>query len=287
MLSSTVTMTRRRWDLRYRIDHGGDGTDTERAKLRALVEACPVSAARSDARAVRRVSPSVREVGRDRGAFQFLQRDRPVDLPDGEPRAEAPTASRGQERYQPGPAEYHPWYREFRTGDRRSGRLGAGAAAALEVPMRYFILAIFLGGCLELGDSDAPIKGQGDGEEEEQGGGDGDDCKIEGEQIGQEGVVIYLGTKTVTFGNWVGKSGENGEYVGFSLTLSGGSSVSYVVKAGGERHPSTAMSWVHPAGPDGGSNAPGISNVDMCDDPGDDGDGDGDGDGCDVDCPIP
>jgi hypothetical protein len=143
--------------------------------------------------------------------------------------------------------------------------------------MRYLaFVTLLLGGCLGFGNSDSAVEGQ-DGE-----GGGEEGCKIEGGQIGED-VVIYLGPKTVTFGDWIGKSGSPGEYVGFSLTLDGGSSVSYVVKAGTERHPSTATAWVHPAGPDGGSNAPGISNVDFCDDPdaGGGGGGGGGGDGGD------
>ena len=58
----------------------------------------------------------------------------------------------------------------------------------------------------------------------------------------------------------------------------GSGTASYVVKSGGELHPGTAATWMHPAGPDGGSDAPGISNVDLCDDDGGGGDGDGPGD---------
>src|SRR5688572_18772664 len=115
--------------------------------------------------------------------------------------------------------------------------------------MRFLVLATFLGGCLGFGNSDSSIKG-GDGNGGDEGGGgdgdgdgDNDDCKIEGEQIGEGGVLLRIGSKTVTFNNWIGKSDSPGEYVGFSLSLAGGSSVSYVVKAGGERHPSTATTW--------------------------------------------
>ena len=152
------------------------------------------------------------------------------------------------------------------------------------------VLAFLLGGCvIGFDDTNSSVEGDGDGDGDGKGGEiDKDECKIEGSQIGRDGAVIYLGSKTVRFGNWVPKSGSPGEYVGFSLTLSGGSSVSYVVKASGELHPSTATTWIHPAGPNGGSKAPGISNVDFCDDPdagggggGDDGGGDcNGGDGC-------
>ncbi len=151
--------------------------------------------------------------------------------------------------------------------------------------MRHcLILSILLTGCfVELGDSGSTVEGDEAEDGDGAGGkGDNDECKIEGAQIGED-VVIQLGSKTVTFGNWVGKSDSPGEYVGFSLTLAGGSSVSYVVKSGGERAPSTALTWMHPAGADGGPDAPGISNVDFCDDPDADGGGGGDcngGDGC-------
>jgi hypothetical protein len=159
--------------------------------------------------------------------------------------------------------------------------LHKGAAHLFKEPiMRHcFLFALILStGCVAgFGDSSSSVKG---GDEGEGKGGDNDDCKIEGEQIG-ENVTILLGSKSVTFGNWIPKSGSPGEYVGFSVSLSGGSSLSYVVKASGELHPGTALTWVHPAGANGGSNAPGISNVDMCDDPDSDGGGDCDGgDGC-------
>jgi hypothetical protein len=147
--------------------------------------------------------------------------------------------------------------------------------------MRHcFVLAILVCGCIaDVGRTDSTIEGEGeeDGEGEENGGDvDRDECKIEGSEIGREGAVLQLGAKTVTFGSWVQKSDSPGDYVGFSVTVTGGTSVSYVVKAGGERHPSTATTWMHPAGPDGGPDAPGISHVDMCDDS-DAGDDDGDG----------
>ena len=61
---------------------------------------------------------------------------------------------------------------------------------------------------------------------------DTDECKIEGEQIGQDGYVMRLGAKRVTFNDWVEKPGEANEYMGFTLSISGASSVGYIVKAG-------------------------------------------------------
>ncbi len=90
--------------------------------------------------------------------------------------------------------------------------------------------------------------------------GDEECEKIEGAQIGQN-VQLTLGSQTVQFGNWVEKTGEN-EYVGFSLTVSGGT-VRYVVKAGTTTYADTDLSWLHPAGTSG-PNANGISNVTVC-----------------------
>jgi hypothetical protein len=118
---------------------------------------------------------------------------------------------------------------------------------------------------------------------------DTDECKIEGEQIGQDGYVMRLGDRRVTFSDWVEKPGEANEYMGFSLTITGASSVGYIVKAGTERYPSSATTWSHPQGLE--ANA--ISNVDVCeectdgscdDGGGDGGGGDDGGDGC-IECP--
>ena len=150
-----------------------------------------------------------------------------------------------------------------------------------------------LTGCAMLGEAPSQL-----GEEDGAGGTiDRDACKIEGDDIGTEGTILRLGPKTITFHDWVAKTGEENEYVGFSITIGGASSVGYVVKAGGERHPSNETTWLHPAGPEGMSNAPGISNVDACeecedgscdDGGGDDGGGDGGGgDDGGGDCPEP
>lgn len=104
-----------------------------------------------------------------------------------------------------------------------------------------------------------------------------DCCKLEGTEIGREDALLRLGTKAVLVHGWVGKTGEPNEFVGFSLTVDG-SSISYVVKAGGERHSASGTTWMHPNGPDGGEDSPGISNLDFCgecDDP----------DGCGDDVP--
>lgn len=140
------------------------------------------------------------------------------------------------------------------------------------------IATFALTACVDLSGSSSNVEGQ-----DESGDFDTDDCKIEGSQIGQDGLVLRLGPKSVTFTDWVTKPGEPNEYMGFSMTISGAESVSYIVKAGGERYPSTAATWSHPLG----MTANAISNVDVCeectdgscDDGGGDGGEDG-GDGC-------
>jgi hypothetical protein len=110
----------------------------------------------------------------------------------------------------------------------------------------------------------------------------GDFCKIEGSAIGHEGFVLTLGNRAVHFHDWVDKQGSAGEYVGFSLSLSGASSLGYVVKAGTATFHSTAKTWMHPDGQQGKA----ISNVSFCEncDGGDCGGGDGSGSGSDGEC---
>jgi hypothetical protein len=116
-------------------------------------------------------------------------------------------------------------------------------------------------GCIDsFGSNSREVEGE---EDQEDGDIDRDDCKIEGDAIGQEGVILRLGAKTVTFSDWVAKSDSPGEYIGFSLSLEGADTISYVVKTGGELHPSTSLVWAHPNG-DAGDQTPGISNVDHC-----------------------
>ena len=128
----------------------------------------------------------------------------------------------------------------------------------------HLLFALTLGtGCVGFGDTASSIEGEeGDTDTD----GDRDDCKIEGDAIGQDGATILRASSTLTFGSWIPKSDSPGEFVGFTITASDGSAIDYVVKAGGELHPSNASVWIHPAGADGGENAPGISNVDTCDD---------------------
>ena len=141
-----------------------------------------------------------------------------------------------------------------------------------------FFLALLATSCATLADQASRV-GEDDGT---------DECKIEGDDIGNDGVVLRLGARTVTFHDWVSKTGEPNEYVGFTISLTGTNSVGYVVKAGTDRFPSRELTWMHPAGADGGATANGISNVDVCEECTDgscDGGG-GDGSGSGSDGPI-
>lgn len=124
-----------------------------------------------------------------------------------------------------------------------------------------FVGLVFSTGCM-MGEGTGALNGSSSGTEQA-GEFDRDDCKIEGSDIGVEGLVLSLGRISVTFNDWVSKDGETGEYVGFSITVTGADRVGYVVKASGESYHSEDSTWVHPNGT-GGSNAPAISNVDFC-----------------------
>jgi hypothetical protein len=128
-------------------------------------------------------------------------------------------------------------------------------------------------------------RGASESGEDGNGGGefDRDDCKVEDGDIGVQGVALDLGTKSVAFESWIPKDDSPGEFVGFTLSLSGGDSIGYLVKTGGEVYAGVGTSWSHPNGTSG-DQVPAISNVDFCDEVDDGGDGDGgDGDG-DGDC---
>jgi hypothetical protein len=135
-------------------------------------------------------------------------------------------------------------------------------------------------GCTLTGSDGEPFAGEVDGEGDDGEGYDNDDCKIEGGDIGEDGVQVLLGSRTVTFDSWAPKVGEAGEYVGFSISVSGADSVGYEVKTGGELHASSDTTWAHPNG-DEGSEVPGISYVDFCEECEDGGCEGGDGDGDD------
>lgn len=134
-------------------------------------------------------------------------------------------------------------------------------------------------GCTSLSDSEVRSGIGHDGDQE--------GCKIEGSQIGKVGLQLEHDGVAVTFTSWQTKPGEPNEFMGFTYTLSGASSVVYTVKAGGEKYIDDATTWNHPF-----ETGSAISNVDFCDcddpggDPGDEGDGGGSGSGTDGDGPV-
>jgi hypothetical protein len=149
-----------------------------------------------------------------------------------------------------------------------------------------------LGGCFgdDIGSGTRNAGGDDDVGDTDGGGGggyDNDDCKLEGSAIGTDGATVYLGSRSVMLTDWVAKSDSPGEYVGFTVVTSDGSTVGYVVKTGGDLWHSTDVTWMHPGGMSG-PDASGISNVDFCEeceggdcDPPDDGGECNDPDGCD------
>jgi hypothetical protein len=138
------------------------------------------------------------------------------------------------------------------------------------------LFAILLGSSACVLDGASSSQGASEGGDEGGGGDfDRDDCKVEDGDIGVQGVSLDLGSKKVTFESWIPKDDSPGEFVGFTLSLAGGDTISYLVKSGGARHAAQGLSWAHPNGTSG-SDVPGISHVDFCDEV--DGGGDGDGD---------
>src|SRR5687767_3922686 len=59
--------------------------------------------------------------------------------------------------------------------------------------------------------------------------------KTEGAELGQTGIPFTVGAATVTIDGWQSKDGEEGEYIGFTYTVTG-DGVVVSVKAGGESH---------------------------------------------------
>ncbi|HPS30657.1 MAG TPA: MopE-related protein, partial [bacterium] len=88
--------------------------------------------------------------------------------------------------------------------------------------------------------------------------------KIEGGQLGQNGISMEVEGGTVSFSNWISKIGENGEYVGFSYTMNAKLFIS--IKAGQDIFSFTNQangSWVNPNGTSG-SASKAISNIVAC-----------------------
>jgi hypothetical protein len=126
-----------------------------------------------------------------------------------------------------------------------------------------------------------------DGDEDGDGGDDGDfdrdDCKIEDEDLGRTDVAIAFAGSTVRVSSWTEKADSPGEYVAFTLEVSGAPIV-FTVKAGGESYEGSGDSWAHPNG-DSGPDVSAISHIDFCDngepidgDSGAEGEGEDDGD---------
>jgi hypothetical protein len=86
--------------------------------------------------------------------------------------------------------------------------------------------------------------------------------RIEGSDIGREGLQVVLADRTVDITGWTQKDGARGEFVGFTYVVSSGT-VTYAVKAGTGSFPGEASPWAHPAGT-GGRAAHAISNVTFC-----------------------
>jgi hypothetical protein len=115
-------------------------------------------------------------------------------------------------------------------------------------------------GCVDLGSSKSNVES---GSDDSDTSSADDSCKTEGSNVGTEGQILRFGSNTVTFHDWIQKTGEGG-FVGFSITVTGATSLGYIVKTGeGEFH-STALSWEDPDGPDGKDKSPAISHVDFC-----------------------
>ncbi len=84
-------------------------------------------------------------------------------------------------------------------------------------------LSLFTVGC-----SSAPLT-ESISELEQRAGSVNDCCEIDGSSLGREDHLVRLGSRVVLVHDWV-KEGDN--YVGFSLTVSEGKPMSYLVKLG-------------------------------------------------------
>lgn len=110
-----------------------------------------------------------------------------------------------------------------------------------------------------------------------------DCCEIDGRSLGREDHLVRLGSRVVLVHDWI-KEGD--EYVGFSLTVSEGKPMSYLVKLGTQTLSGHNASYA--------TDGRGIARVnfcgecdsaDGCEDGGEDDDGGGDDDGSDPACP--
>ena len=150
--------------------------------------------------------------------------------------------------------------------------------------MRRLVILVALVSCAACNDSGLSNSGAEADDSEPNGPGTADDygacAKIEGADIGVEGLVLVVGTKTIRFHDWSAKNGEPNEFIAFAYDES--APLLVFVKAGGETYDAANGSWVHPSAATDAS-ASAVSNVEVCDpdepaDGGDNDDGNGDPD---------
>lgn len=121
---------------------------------------------------------------------------------------------------------------------------------------------IIVAGCASVADPEPKgggDDGNGSGSDGSGSDGSGSDrsCTLQS-GIGVEGAMVVLGSRNVTFHDWITKPGET-DVIGFSITIDGADSLGYVVKAGPDRFHSTATTFLNTATP-----ARGIGSVDFC-----------------------
>ncbi len=67
-----------------------------------------------------------------------------------------------------------------------------------------------------------------------------DCCEVAKASLGREDHLVKLGSRVVLLHDWIAKQGSPGEYVGFSVTVSNGASMSYLVKGGTQAYAGNA-----------------------------------------------
>jgi hypothetical protein len=88
--------------------------------------------------------------------------------------------------------------------------------------------------------------------------------RLEGASLGKNVTLTIGGKRTITLTGWTAattKSGRTDQYVRFSFVASG--PVAYVVRAGADIFPDTALLWSHPAGLSGKNVKP-IMDITFC-----------------------
>jgi len=112
-----------------------------------------------------------------------------------------------------------------------------------------------------------------------------DCCEVAKSSLGKENHLVRLGSRVVLLHDWV--KDDAGKYTGFSMTVSNGDPMSYLVKEGTDSFSGHNSSWTTP-------DARSISKISFChecDNPdgcdGGGGGGGGGGDGCGSGCDNP